>query len=420
MKKLILIAFAIIAIALFWQGCRKPEKTGTIYGTVTDQATGEPVKIAGVELFPIGLKTVTGSDGTYQFTNVEYGEYELFVTKIGYESTKKSGIQLKGTSVQYDVQMAKLPAALRIMDDNGNDIDHLDFGYEVDDVSRLFNIFNDGESPLEWHITTTANWITVSETNGVLQAGNTKGIIVVINRNNLHQGENTTTLHVTSDNGNKQLIIKAMGGLVYTEEATSITANTAILHGKIIRDIPYSEKGFVYGANHNLNNTVTVDGNGVGDYSAHITSLSSGTMYYFKAYCVSNGTYFYGEEKQFQHIPSFEYEGHTYWVAPDPGYNISYNDAVLYCEGLSLHGSHDWQMPNKAQMLIMYANKESIGGWPTGNYYYWTSDYTSDNYGRPHYYLIGIEQGNVISTDYLSQSSNTGRYYRIRPICRVN
>ena len=48
--------------------CCKPEKQpGSIYGTVTDKATGDCVANAGVELLPKGLKTVTGFDGTFEF-----------------------------------------------------------------------------------------------------------------------------------------------------------------------------------------------------------------------------------------------------------------------------------------------------------------------------------------------------------------
>lgn len=416
MKRLVAFTFIFFSFATFWHGCTKLEKTGTIYGTVTDQATGEPVKSAGVELLPIGLKTVTGSDGTFQFPSVEYGEYELYVTKTGYESTKKSGIQLKGTSAQYDVQIAKLPAALRVVDDSGNDISEIDFGSESGDLSRLFNIFNDSESALEWQITKTADWITVSETSGTLLAGVTKGIIVVIDRNLLQQGENITTLHVTSDNGNKQLKIKATRADVSTLEATGITSNSAVLHGRINIDVPYSERGFYYGTNHNLSSKVVVEGDGTGDFSAQIMGLNAETIYYYKAYCIYNST-LYGEEKHFQYVPSFEYEGHTYWVAPDPGYEISYNDAELYCEGLSIYGHSDWQMPNKAQMLIMYANKEPIGGWPGGRWLYWTN---TVNPGQTGHYVVDISNGEVSIITSESSSHYAGGAFRVRPIRKAN
>lgn len=406
MKKLISITLMIFAIVLLWYGCTKPEKTGTIYGTVTDQATGEPVKSAGVELLPIGLKTVTGSDGTFQFPSVEYGGYELYVTKTGYESTKKSGIQLKGTSAQYDVQIAKLPAALRVVDDSGKDISEIDFGSESGDLSRLFNIFNDSESALEWQITKTADWITVSETSGTLLAGVTKGIIVVIDRNLLQQGENITTLHVTSDNGNKQLKIKATRADVSTLEATGETGNSAILHGKVNIDVPYSERGFFYGTNHNLNSHIVVEGNGIGEFSATISGLSPFNKYQYKAYCVWNGTYCYGEEKEFgpyyDNITYFQYGGYTYMVAPDPGNGMRWSDAKNYCEGLTLYGCSDWKMPTRAELIQMYNDRISIGGFADESY--WCSEQTGNSY-----YYVDFSTGNVYADHY-------SHYHRVRPI----
>lgn len=50
----------IILLVFVWQAREKEEENfpGTIYGVVTDKATGEPVKSAGVELSPVGLKTI--------------------------------------------------------------------------------------------------------------------------------------------------------------------------------------------------------------------------------------------------------------------------------------------------------------------------------------------------------------------------
>lgn len=409
-KKTTITLMILFATAILWQGCGKLGKNGSIYGTVTDSSTGEPVKIAGVELLPIGLKTVTGSDGTFIFPNVEYGEYELYVTKTGYESTKKSGIQLKGSSARYDVQIAKLPAALRVVDDSGNDISEIDFGAEPDDVSRLFNIFNDSESALEWQITTTANWIkSVSETSGILSAGVTKGIIVVIDRSKiLQQGENTTTLHITSDNGNKQLTVKATRGDVSTLDATGITSNSAVLHGRINIDVPYSEKGFYYGTNYNLTTKIAVDGNGVGNFSATISALSPFSKYQYKAYYVWNGTYYYGEEKEFgpyyDNIAYFQYGGYTYMVAPDPGNGMRWSDANNYCEGLTLYGYSDWKMPTKAELMQMYTDRGSIGGFAEEEY--WCSTlYSSSGW----YYCIHFSTGNV-------NFYNSSTYLRVRPI----
>lgn len=393
MKRLMVVVYTFIC-CLFLFACTKEEKTGTIYGTVRDRVTNEPVKAAGVELMPIGLKTVTGSDGTFTFPNIEWGEYELYVTKTGYVPTKKSGIQLKGTSALYDVQIEQQTSALHILDDQGEEINTLDFGDEADDVSRLFNIYNDSEEALSWQITKTANWIeSVSATSGTLQAGGKQGIIVVINRNDLQQGENTTTMHITSDNGNKQLTIKAIGGIVSTCNATAITESTAIIHGKILQDVPYTEKGFVYGANHNLNHNISVGGNGVGEFPLPI-SIDATSTWHYKAYCIYNGTTYYGVEKFFgpyyNDVPYFQYGGHLYMVAPDPGYGMRWDDAKNYCEGFTMYGYSDWHLPTRSELLQMYADRYSIGGFDL-EVKYWSSTYEMATPTNMYYYVSFID-----------------------------
>ena len=411
MKKPISIISIIIVFIILLCGCTKPEETGTIYGTVTDFDTGEPVKNANVKLMPSGETTLTGNDGTYTFQDLISGDYSLCLSKAEYEDLNDDYvIQLStGRKACRDIQMKKKVALMRITDMEGTDISELDFSDEGDDVSRIFNIFNDSGATLSYEITTTANWIQkpVDGTSGTIQAGETKGIVVVIDRTKLQQGDNTTTMHITSNNGNQQLTIKAKRADISTLNATEVNETSAVLNGKINTNIPYSEKGFYYGTDHNLTNKVVVNGNGTGAFSTQITGLSTDATYYFKAYCCdNNGIYLYGEEKSFTatFIPTFEYSGNTYWVAPDPGYSMTHADALSYCNALTLYGFSDWEMPDESQMLIMAANWESIGGWSSSGY--WTS--TPD--GNHFVYFLFFHD------DYYTYPSKL----RVRPIRKAN
>ena len=165
MKKTIISVLLVFAVFAFLVSCGGSEgsgsggsgnndsgEPGSIYGIVTDKATGESIINAGVELQPTGLKTVTGSDGQFEFNEVAAGEYTLYVTKTGYVDQSSSIVVEAGKQSKGDVQLEKAPAALRIVDDKGKDIDELDFGAEISDVSRQFNIFNDnlsGNSPFQ-------------------------------------------------------------------------------------------------------------------------------------------------------------------------------------------------------------------------------------------------------------------------------
>ncbi|MBR4532523.1 DUF1566 domain-containing protein [bacterium] len=312
MKKSIISVLLVFAVFAFLVSCGGSEgsgsggsgdsnvtgETGSIYGIVTDKATGESIINAGVELQPTGLKTVTGSDGQFEFNEVAAGTYTLFVTKTGYSDNSSSITVESGKQAKGDVQLEKLPAALRIVDDNGKDISELDFSEKLADVSRQFNIFNDGYEKLEWELSFSADWIkSVSKEGGELKAGGTQGVIVNIDRS-LLSGENVTTIHVTSNDGNKQLTVKATDATVLptlnTLETTNITSSSAVLNAEILtKGVPsYSERGFVYAleSNPTLENTIaqlTAKVTEENLYSATVTGLELGEEYYVRGYAIN-------------------------------------------------------------------------------------------------------------------------------------
>ena len=214
MKK---VLYLVMAAVVMFGGCKTEEesnKQGGIHGVVTDRATGEPIKSASVELQPGGTKYSTGDDGHFEITEIKEGSYELNITKTGYAELLNYKVSVEsGKTTNVDIPIEKLPAALRITNDKGEDISELNFGNSDADITRLFNIFNDSPAALKWQITTSVPWISnVSETSGELGAGKTYGIIVTIDRDKLVDGKNTTTMHITSDNGNKALTVIATKG----------------------------------------------------------------------------------------------------------------------------------------------------------------------------------------------------------------
>jgi hypothetical protein len=302
MKKSIYFFFGILLVCGIYQACTPEEIPGSIYGVVADKATGEPIKSAGVELSPGGLKTITGSEGQFQFDNIAQGSYTLLITKTGYSDYASSTITVQPSqTTKVDVQIEKLPPALKVVNDHREDMDTLDFGSAEADVARSFNLFNDGTESLEWQITVTAEWIkSVSKIEGVLSAGATQSLIVTIDRTKLKSGENTTTAHITSNNGSKQLTITATNSTVLatlnTLPATNVKTTTATLNGEILTDgsPKYSERGFVYSESsmptlssciQKITSTLTDSKT----YSATVAGLTKGKTYYVRAYAINAG-----------------------------------------------------------------------------------------------------------------------------------
>ena len=302
MKKLLYFFIGILLVCGIYQACTPDvELPGSIYGVVADKATGEPIKSAGVELSPGGLKTITGSEGQFEFTELDPGKYTLLITKTGYLDGVSSTIEVKaGQQAKGDVQIEKLPPALKVVNDNRQEISTLDFGSAEADVARSFNLFNDGTESLEWQITTTAEWIkSVSKIEGILSAGATQSLIVTIDRVKLSSGENTTTAHITSNNGSKQLTITAKSTVLATLNtlaATNVKTTTATLNGEILTDgsPKYSERGFVYSESsmptlssciQKITSTLTDSKT----YSAIVAGLTKGKTYYVRAYAINAG-----------------------------------------------------------------------------------------------------------------------------------
>jgi hypothetical protein len=187
------------------------------------------------------------------------------------------------------------------VNDHREDMDTLDFGSAEADVARSFNLFNDGTESLEWQITTTAEWIkSISKTEGVLSAGATQSLIVTIDRTKLKSGENTTTAHITSNNGSKQLTITATNNTVLatlnTLPATNVKTTTAVLNAEILTDgnPKYTERGFVYSESSmptigSCIKKVTSTLTDSKTYSATVGGLTKGQTYYVRAYAINAG-----------------------------------------------------------------------------------------------------------------------------------
>ena len=302
MKKSLYLLLGLLLVCSIYQACAPEELPGSIYGTVVDKATGEPIKSAGVELSPVGLKTVTGSEGQFEFTELDPGKYTLLVTKTGYMAGVSHTIEVKpGQQAKGDLQIERMPPALKVVDGNRKEISTLDFGSSIDDVSRSFSLFNDGSEKIEWQITANAKWITsVSKTEGTLSAGATQSLLITIDRTLLNSGENKTTVHITSNSGNKQLIVVATNSFspvtLNTFAVTNISNSSATFHGEIIEigTPKYTERGFVYSKSSmpTINTTIKKITSPVTDYDSYeenVTGLVEGNTYYVRAYAVNGG-----------------------------------------------------------------------------------------------------------------------------------
>lgn len=310
MKKLVTLSLMTISIVFLFGGCTKPEETGTIYGTVTDFATGEPLKNVNVRIRPSGETTQTGSDGTYSFQDLKNGQYSLSLSKAGYEDVEDSiNIDIAaGRNVCRDIQMKPKVASLRITDMNGEDLPFLDFGLDASVTTKSFNIFNEGAQSVNVNLYENCEWIiSATPLSETIASGATDPVVVTIDREKLSGGENTAIIHIISNYGSNELEVRATGvggASVETANATSVTATTAVCGGTISSEGggAVTDRGVCWSLNQmpsiesgNLLNM----GGGSGSFSNTVTGLAPNTLYYIRAYAINGAGVAYGEQKMF-------------------------------------------------------------------------------------------------------------------------
>ena len=148
MKKHISLSYALLIIAAALSGsCAvdvKEVSKGGIAGIVADMVTGEPVPTVKLKLSPGGNSTVTGSDGSFQFEELEAGEYTVTYTKDGYRDGTEKLLVKNTLKTDAHLLIERIPAIITA------DKELLDFGSNTSLTTLSFNIVNSYYEPLEY------------------------------------------------------------------------------------------------------------------------------------------------------------------------------------------------------------------------------------------------------------------------------
>ncbi|MDE7455087.1 MAG: carboxypeptidase regulatory-like domain-containing protein [Prevotella sp.] len=282
-------------------------KFGSIVGSVSDRTTGEPVATVNVSIKPGGSSTVTGSDGTFTFRNLEPNSYTLTITKEGYKQNSSTMTVRVGDPTPAHLLIERIPAIVTA------DRELLNFGENESTNTLSFNIINPGYVDLEWEIEERCDWITeVKPDKGTLKYGKTEAIVVVIDRELLKAGTNEAVIVVRSSNGSSDVKVTAVGAehiapKLNTLPVTNVTSSSATLNGEIThKGAPeYTERGFVYSQNPKptLENTIaklTCPVTSVDKFSYDIDGLTHNKTYYVRAYATNkDGTAYSSNEIKF-------------------------------------------------------------------------------------------------------------------------
>ena len=185
MKKTICLLFSIALFGGFYQSCQpNVELPGGIYGTVLDKGSGEPIRNAEITLNPGGKTTVVGSNGTYEFVNLEAGMYTVNVQADGYDYNSKTANVVNGESTACDFHLTKtiVNQDLEIAPTS------LNFGTTQNQLS--VTITNRGTEETAWSLDLGAcKWLSANPVSGRIGAGKTQAIIFSVDRSLLQKDE---------------------------------------------------------------------------------------------------------------------------------------------------------------------------------------------------------------------------------------
>lgn len=297
-------SFYLVSLIVLTVACGSPIEetttTGDIAGAVYDKNVGNPISVAQVQLNPGGASTVTGTDGSFSFNNIEAGSYTVTVKKKGYNDASNKVTVSAGKKADCHLLMERIPAYVTA------DKTELDFGENLTLTTLSFNIVNSSYENLSWHIEydkSSSSFIAeVSPESGTTQYGKTAVIVVRIDRDKLNAGANESTLVVVSDNGDgsSEVKIKAVGqekrlATLNMSETTDIKSTSAVLHAEITdRGIPeYTERGFVISESEmptketafkEIRAAVTQQN----AFSEKVDELGMGRTYYARAYAINS------------------------------------------------------------------------------------------------------------------------------------
>lgn len=197
-KSILKLALGIVfALVLGMTSCQKEKVTGRIQGIVTNMNTTEPIQGVNISLSPTGASAVTGSDGRYEFNNLEVGNYTVQGVKAGFESNTKN-ISITADNVSSgDMQLRPTVSGFRL------NVEYLDFSTNFSQLQ--FKIINASATlPLSWEIMESMNWMTVTPSTGNLQGGQEATITVNIDRSLITQ---STSANLTVRSADQSIVL---------------------------------------------------------------------------------------------------------------------------------------------------------------------------------------------------------------------
>ena len=194
--------FLTMMVCMLLTGCSQDETTmfGSISGVVKDKITSEALAGVRVTIMPGGDSSVTGTDGNFQFKDLDASDYTISYAKEGYVSDSKKVTVSPGMNRDASVLLEPIVPVLSVSPAK------LDF--EEETTTLALDIKNTGKGTLQWSLSEDIGWLSCQPDKGTT-TNETSSIVVTVSREGLDRGNYNGTI-VVSSNGGSQTIQVSM------------------------------------------------------------------------------------------------------------------------------------------------------------------------------------------------------------------
>lgn len=186
MKKILLLVISVVGMV----GCGPDDvetMTGLIYGKITNSVNNEPLSGVTVTISPGGVSLITGDDGSFEYQDMQPGQYKLQAQKQDFQSNYKQISVIAGQTVSGDIRLSPVQTNV----DWQLSPTELAFGSNLTEL--VFEIRNTGTAgAIHWNITgVDADWINVAPLDGTTAVGMSSTVKVSVNREHILKDSST-------------------------------------------------------------------------------------------------------------------------------------------------------------------------------------------------------------------------------------
>ena len=267
-----------------------PVTTGSITGIVKDTDNGQLIANCNITISPGGLSKTSSSQGRYEFSDLEPGEYTMTFAKSGYETASTYVTVTAGKVSTVDIFL-KSKSAFSLSEGS----------YDFGDLeqSKTFYFFNNSDENCSFSILNIPDWLSFSKTEGTVNALGTESVVATVNRDYLSEGtfsQNITISYSGKTSGAVILtiiikkVILSVPSVSISGLADNIKQNSFDISGSITAT--GGSQIIRYGHCWNTIGNPTVSDNStdfgststLGSFVSSVANLNANTTYYVRSY----------------------------------------------------------------------------------------------------------------------------------------